>query len=82
MDLDDHDIQQFIRLWKVEFKEVLSPADARECASSWSCTALSHYHFPTDTSPVMAKKIGINSPCDTSFTAGNRAKMKTAKSSQ
>jgi hypothetical protein len=33
MDLDDRDIQEFIQLWKEEFKEDFSPADARQCAS-------------------------------------------------
>jgi hypothetical protein len=33
MDLDDHDIQEFIQLWKEEFKETLCPAQARQCAS-------------------------------------------------
>jgi hypothetical protein len=33
MDLDDRDIQEFIGMWTEEFKETLSPADARQCAS-------------------------------------------------
>ena len=33
MDLDDHDIQEFIQLWKEEFKETISPAGARQCAA-------------------------------------------------
>jgi hypothetical protein len=33
MEVDDRDIQEFIRLWKEEFKETLSPKDARQCAS-------------------------------------------------
>jgi hypothetical protein len=33
MDLDANDIQEFIQLWKQEFEETLSPADARQCAS-------------------------------------------------
>jgi hypothetical protein len=33
MDLDDHDIQEFIQLWKEEFKETLAPAVARQRAS-------------------------------------------------
>ena len=33
MDLDEHDIQEFIRIWKEEFKEELSPAEARLRAS-------------------------------------------------
>jgi len=33
MDLDDHDIQEFIQLWKEEFNETLSLAEARQCAS-------------------------------------------------
>lgn len=33
MDLDDRDIQEFMRLWQEEFKETISAADARHCAS-------------------------------------------------
>jgi hypothetical protein len=33
MDLDDRDIQEFMTMWKEEFKETLSPAEARKCAS-------------------------------------------------
>ena len=33
MDLDDREIQEFIQLWNEEFKETLSPAEARQCAS-------------------------------------------------
>ena len=33
MDLDDHDIQEFIEMWKEEFRETLSPAQARRRAS-------------------------------------------------
>jgi hypothetical protein len=33
MELDDRDIHEFIRLWQEEFKEALSPAEARKCAS-------------------------------------------------
>lgn len=33
MDLEETDIQEFIRLWKEEFQETISPADARQCAS-------------------------------------------------
>jgi hypothetical protein len=33
MDLDNRDIQEFIQLWKEEFKETLPPAGARQCAS-------------------------------------------------
>ena len=33
MDLDNPDIQEFIQLWKEEFKETLSSAEARQCAS-------------------------------------------------
>ena len=33
MDLDDHDIQEFIELWNKEFKETLAPAEARQRAS-------------------------------------------------
>lgn len=33
MDLDDRDIQEFTEMWQEEFKEVLSPAEARHCAS-------------------------------------------------
>ena len=33
MDLDDRDIQEFMEIWKEEFKETLSPAEARQSAS-------------------------------------------------
>jgi len=33
MDLDDHDIQEFMGLWQEEFNEALSPAEAHKCAS-------------------------------------------------
>lgn len=33
MDLDDHEIQEFIQLWREEFKETLVPAKARQRAS-------------------------------------------------
>ena len=33
MDLDDRDIQEFMAMWQEEFKEALSPAEARDCAS-------------------------------------------------
>jgi hypothetical protein len=33
MDLDENGVQEFIRLWKEEFNETISSADARHCAS-------------------------------------------------
>jgi hypothetical protein len=33
MDLDDRDIQEFMDMWKEEFEETLSPAEARQRAS-------------------------------------------------
>lgn len=33
MDLDERDIQEFMEMWKEEFKETLAPAEARHRAS-------------------------------------------------
>jgi hypothetical protein len=83
MDLDDRDIQEFIQLWKEEFKETLSPAVARQCASQ----LLELYGVLASPLPEERRESrdgqhnDIEHPCDISSTAENPAKTKTARSS-
>ena len=83
MDLDDRDIQEFIQLWKGEFKEMLSPADARQCASQ----LLELYGVLASPLPEERHESpdgrydDIDTPCDISSTAENPAKTRTGKSS-
>jgi hypothetical protein len=82
MDLDDQDIQEFIQLWKEEFKETLPPADARQCASQLlELYSVLASPLPNRRESRDGQHIDITMPCDTSSTAENPAKMKTARSS-
>jgi len=83
MDLGDYDIQEFIQLWKEEFKETLPLAEARQCASQvLELYAVLASPLPDRRESRDGKHIHINTTCDTSSTAESPAKMKTAKSSQ
>jgi hypothetical protein len=80
MDLDDKDIQEFMRLWQEEFKETISAADARHSASQ----LLELYAILARPLPEEGPHTNSNNvvpPCDTFSTAENPAKMKTDKSS-
>jgi hypothetical protein len=83
MELDGRDIEEFIQLWKEEFKETLSPKDARQCASQ----LLELYGVLATPLPEEFQKSrddqrpNVTSPCDISSIAENPVKMKTARSS-
>lgn len=59
MKLEDDDIREFAEIWKEEFHEVISPAQARESASQlvelYLLLLEGHRREPTDASGAGAK---------------------------
>ena len=83
MDLQEDEIQEFIRLWSEEYGEMLSAGEARQQAS----LLLELYGVLADPLPEDrhessgGQKQNASLQCDTSSTAENPAKTRIAKSS-